>query len=211
MGYSITTPCKSAKARDQVVAFLEQHHRPFSLVLQEDAEAMAVLRENSRVVPVAEGVDIYDPTRFIVYGDGIAYGAGANKVGFNFSFSGGYGQWMYGLACWIALRAGRVRSFKKLLGNPNTYPYYTYDDEATPVLVAADLVDWQGEELVEVERRYCCDAVGFRKSDPFRHHPDPSNPIVVAERARDTAVGKVVQAELARLDALWVEAHQGLV
>lgn len=207
MGYSITTPCKSAKARDQVVAFLERHHRPFSQVLQDDAEAMDVLGRHSRVWVGARKEDIYDPTRFIVYGDGIAYGAGANKVGFNFSFSGSYGQWMYGLACWIALRAGRVRSFKRLLGNPNTYPYYTYDDEATPVLVAADLVDWQGEELVEVERRYCCDAVGFRKSDPFWDHPDPDNPIVVAERACAAAVDKVVQAELARLDSLWRAAN----
>lgn len=210
MGYSITTPCKSARARGQVVAFLEQHHRPFSVVLQESAETMEVLREHGGDWPVVDGLDIYDPTQHIVWGDGIAYGAGVNKVGFNFSFTGDYEQWMYALASWIALRAGRRRTFTGLLRNVRAYPYFTYDGEATPVLVEADLAECPGEDPAQAAQTrawYVCDASGYRKWDPFQHHPHQENPYVAAARARVAAIGKVVRAELERLDSLWRAAN----
>ena len=193
MGYSLSTPCKSAKARDEMEAFLDEHLRPFSEVIAEDKAALDKIRKLS-LFPSSFKPD-WDPTAYLAVGDGLAYGAGANKIGFNFSTSHNYGQWMYGLCRFMALRVGRKRTFKGLLGVEGTFPYYTYDFEGTPVLTEEDY-DRVSESA---KGRFSpTDHVGFT-------HPQPWGDSDAATRyyRSDVAIGKVVKRELARLAVLW--------
>jgi hypothetical protein len=188
MGYSLSTPCQSAKARDEMVAFLEQHHRPFSTVI---AEARAGSYDRD-----------YDPTVFICVGDELAYGAGPSKIGFNFSTSGDYAHWMWTLCRWVALQVGRKRTFKTELAYPTAFPYVTWDSEAHPVLTPADIEGWDEPMRTDADR-HLCDEFGFRehyyrKREELKAYPEMRRVI-----AHAIQLDGIAHREIKRLDALW--------
>ncbi len=195
MGYSLSMPTKSTKARDQMLAFLREHHRPFGLILDEAGYDPGYDYEYNPHM---------DPTRFILVGDELAYGPGASKIGFNFCTSSrwmsmGYfaGSSADTLCRWMALKVGRRRTFKTLLSYPQAFPYFTYDSKAIPVLTAADIKGWEEPMLEIAQCNYLCDEVGFRK-DSLREYVVDSTQL-----AQLVLIDEVILREIQRLNALW--------
>lgn len=208
MGYSLSVPCRSPQARDQLVDFLREHHRPFHRVLREHGV------EKVGRIPVA-GEEDYDPTVEVRVGNQLAYGRGPSKVGFNFGGAGMYGTWMYAVLGWAALRVGRRRGLNAMaadFGLGESFPYLTYDKEPHPIILdgSPEISGLSDEDRGELIRRgLLVDSLGL------------SIPRTIEERARwfdmktieewlskeqeaDETKRRVARAELTRLEGLWV-------
>lgn len=122
VGYSLSLPCQSIKARDKFASFLSQNMLPWYSVVQKG-------KYQYKTHP------LYDPTSMIRVGNELSYGASPLKVGFNFTTSGEAGDYMYALLRFGALRVGLKRVMPKLAGTKRAVPYITYDSEAWPVLL----------------------------------------------------------------------------
>jgi hypothetical protein len=137
MGYSASTPMKSAKARDEMLAFLAEHYRPWH-VIQPPKDVLADF--DFGWVP-----EEWDWTTEIVAGDGIDYNGSKTKIGFNFGNSSGLlGHYGFSLLRWVALKAGKRRKVsKKEFGDlGGVVPVFQYDcDPAWPVLVRSEWED----------------------------------------------------------------------
>jgi hypothetical protein len=140
MGYSASTLMKSAKARDQMLAFLAEHYRPWHQVQPEYDEREAY--DAAFFAGAYEVSEDWDWTAYICSGDDLAYNSSKNKIGFNFSGSGEMvGHYGFTLLRWMALMAGAERKvnkkeFPSLEGQRVPVMQYDYDP-CWPVLVGS--------------------------------------------------------------------------
>ncbi len=201
MGYSLSTPCQSAKARDEMLAFLALHHRPWTTMLLEAPELPQLQDPKvSRVYGKVSPDQIqYDPTRHLCSGDELAYGAGPSKIGFN--IGPGLSTWMWTLCRWMALQVGRKRTFKTQLAYPTAFPYVTWDSEAHPVLTPADIDGWEEPMRTDADR-HLCDEFGFREHYA-RTWTEKVADQLLGTRKRAELTDAVAHREIKRLDALW--------
>jgi len=175
MGYSASTPMKSTKARDEMIAFLEEHYRPWL-----DVQPTGI--EDGMLNSYMTSED-YDWSTHICTGEELAYNPGKLKVGFNFSHSGGIlGHYGFSILRWMALRAGKTRkvSQKEFPGLKGSFPVFQYDyDPAWPVLPRSQ---YEGNVPKKVE--WCLtDDNGFK---PYRRPWD--GPMPLPEREEEVLV-----------------------
>lgn len=196
MGYSIAVPLKSAKARDECLAFLKTNFRPWSEIKPSFPEGVALLMSDAN--------PDYDWTRDvcsdIAGGETLYYDNGSNRVGFNCSMSDGFiGEYAKAVLRFCALRWGRQRKLKKYTGTDDSVPYWVYDGyEAMPVLVEPE---W-GSRAPQESWWAFCDALGFK---PFRrlwHGPwNPAHAPLAVQGHVDVPVPESVQKALIALGA----------
>lgn len=152
MGYSISVPLKSKKARDEALCFLREHFKSWTQVKPDLTGAISV-------TVFDEDPDM-DWTRGLCSDGELSYDHGKHRIGFNCTLSGGFiGEYAWAVLRFIALRWGRVRKLKKFTGTDDCVPYVVYDGcEAWPVLQR----DAWAEKISE-EGRWCLvDAVGYK-------------------------------------------------
>lgn len=227
MGYSLSVPCKSAKARDQLAEFLRAYLRPFTTVCGEAEDIRAefdAFREATRKRPGAPPLvwelptqyDSYDPTKDVWVGHELAYGAGSSKIGFNFSTQGQFSIYMHTVLSWAALLVGRRRGLNDLavIGHADQrVAYISYDSHPIPVLLPSDMADWTPEAVEHGRDHWQVDGLGLRYFGDTAHYAEvelsgnPSScgqaPLVVALWTRDKALRAITAREMTRLDELW--------
>jgi hypothetical protein len=174
MGYSVAVPLKSAKARDECLAFLRANFRTWT--------AIKPTIPDDVLVTVFDAHPTHDWTQELCADQGaerLDYDRGSNRVGFNCSMSGGFiGEYAAAVLRFCALRWGRVQKLKKLTGLDVPVPYWVYDGyEPRPVLLHHV---WASRVPREV--RWCLsDELGFK---PFRRPwygpwPPDDSPVAV--------------------------------
>lgn len=196
MGYSVSTPAMSQKAKGRMLAFMEEHFRPAHMIF-----------ENLE--------DTFDRTASgILTEEHLAYDKGTSKMGFNYSAGELPRYYAFCVCRWMALKVGRKRRFKKH-GIPDvSVPYIVYDGyEACPVLPKTQ---WEG--VLEPERIDWCDELGVKPMASYliiKHGlEDPDNPILSDENywanrlTEMEASASLVREELRRLDELWKTSHE---
>jgi hypothetical protein len=112
MGYSLAVPFSTTEKRDQIMAFLEKEFRKWPAVI-----------DDKRGLSYVRGPILSEET---------SYSSVKNGIGFDFNAAGLEREYPHVICRWLALRAGKRRTFnfsKKRL------PFYYYDREATSVLV----------------------------------------------------------------------------
>lgn len=130
MGYSFYTPCRSEEARDEMLAFLEDHYRPWSVLAASSGclDEMASEEELNNLEWEHQDT-IYGPS-----GDSLSYVSDEEYpwyIGFDFGSSGGgEGTWMKEFCRWVATKVGAMKTFKE--GGASLF--VCYDDEAWPML-----------------------------------------------------------------------------
>ncbi len=226
MGYSLSVPCKSGKARDRLAEFLKGCLRPFTEVcslpenacVREEFEATAgELGKQMFPLPSADYFP-YDPTRYIRVGHELAYGSGPSKVGFNFSTQGQFGTYIHAVLAWAALRVGRPRGLNALAvvgAAHQRVPYYTYDHEPIPVLLPSMMLDWSDSAREYGRTHWEVTHLGLRVADEAArmHAAMPEKWAKTEEEiawlkrlaARDKALRDFTKREMRRLDVLWDE------
>lgn len=226
MGYSIHTPCKSKRARDEMVAFLKKHYRPFSVL----AAGSGCLSE------VADQEDLdnreWKHTDSIrgPLGDDLSYIPDDTKwyIGFDFGTSGGgQGTWMKDVCRWMATKVGHRRTFHDIEGQ---VPYIVYDipndaqdrDSIWPVLERSEFDVTKDLESLVTDRGFRgwaqqvrqmrahskrvtkerCDQEGGTKA-MFEARWAQRNETWKLQMRIAKRADKYIKAELARLDELW--------
>lgn len=226
MGYSIHAPCKSQKARNEMLFFLGQNYRPFS-VLAAGSGCLSEIADqedlDNREWKHTDG--IRGPL-----GDDLSYVHGTKwYIGFDFGTSGGgQGAWMKDFCRWVATKVGRLHQFEVIEGK---VPYIVYDtpdddwdsfDSVWPVLERSEFDVTKDMESFVVDRGFRgwaqqvrqmrahskrvtkerCDREGGSQSMYEARWADRNEfwkkQMRIAKRA-----DKYIKAELARLDKLW--------
>lgn len=227
MGYSIHTPCKTKKDRDEMFAFLKKHYRPFS-VLAAGSGCLSELAEeihlNDRTW--AHTDDLRGPLR-----SDMSYGSSFSKwyIGFDLhSSAGGQGTWVKDFCRWVATKVGKLHQFKEIEG---PVPYIVYDipdddwdsfDGVWPVLERSEY------SVTKDMRQYVVDR-GFRGWVPqvrsmrehsanvsenrakregwsrrqLEWHKERRNQFWDLQMKIARRADKYIRAELRRLDELW--------
>jgi hypothetical protein len=180
MGYAVTAPCKSYKAKAEMLAFLKEHFRsPDTFIDNMDDDGL--------YGPVGEGLD---------------YSHGKCEVGFEFTSWSPAREFAIALCRWMALRMGRRRKLKPFEGHKcgirAVIPYYVYDGcEAVPVRLESEWFDKAPEECKSwtfVDEHGWTDDTFFAKEMAIGLYPDNW--------------GKAMHDELKRLSKLWEERHE---
>lgn len=150
MGYSFATPCKSKKARNEMMAFLDENYRPWNEVIEPFKDELTATGPGTLgIMP-----QITFETRLRGPATQGAYDQGKAKIVFDYGagFSDAERYWMYNLCYWMAQRVGRRRVFSKMAPDCGAVPYVVYDGyQAWPVLEKSefgDKVDEDNEWLV---------------------------------------------------------------
>lgn len=189
MGYTVTTPAKSQKAKKEMLSFMAEHFRPAHEVFGDldpdyDRTASGVLSE-----------------------DGLDYDRGTSKMGFNYPSWGEIPRYYAFSVCrWMALKAGRIRRFKKFDLPKTSVPYIVYDGhEAIPVVPESK---WTDNE--EPERFSLCDDFGVKATFQYRSYQRMSKEGYFGDQesldqalAAEVEIENTVRQELQRLDSLW--------
>jgi hypothetical protein len=194
MGYSFTTPIKSKKAQQQMLAFLEKHYRPWS-----ELTKGTILEYNPD----------YDATRYICTGEDLSYDHGKCRIGFDYSRSDDSTPYMHGILRFMALQVGRRRALPNDTGSPEAVPYIVYDGyEAWPVLL---LSKWNGRVPKHSEWALCTES-GFKRAlRTWENRPEVTPPLPgtfleslrTEKESELEETDRIVQAELNRLLTLW--------
>ena len=227
MGYSIHTPCKTKKARNEMLFFLGQNYRPFSVL----AAGSGCLSEIARIEELNDRTWEHRNELRGPLGDDLSYVHGAKwYIGFDFgTSSGGQGHWMKDVCRWMATKVGRLHQFGMIEGK---VPYIVYDipddeewetlDSIWPVLERSEFDVTKDLESFVVDRGFRGWAQQVRESrahierttmkrcneknwSPAQYKVSLaqrnkfwSHQMRIAKRA-----DKYIKAELARLDDLW--------
>jgi hypothetical protein len=208
MGYSIATPLKSAKARDEMWAFMQEHHRPWHEVEPSEDELQPLESDPgypmSMAMPQGPTNPDYDWTGYLCRDGDLHYDNGKHRIGFNYGAGfGPCGDYGWATLRWMALRAGRVRTFKKGYGIEMLVPYTVYDGyEAWPVL---DRDHW--EYTAPEKARWC--RVDRHGCKPVRREWIPPGDLENVERKVTLHTFKSKDAILAmlrkqKLDEGWI-------
>jgi len=108
MGYSITAPCKSEKAKEEMLAFLNKHYRS-------PATFIDGIEEDGLRGPL---------------GDDFSYSHGECEIGFDYTSWAPARAFAFAMCRWIALRVGPKKEMEVFEGDGRlvaTMPYYVYD------------------------------------------------------------------------------------
>lgn len=181
MGYSIATPLKSALARDAMWAFMQDHYQPWHKVEPPEDQLQPLESDpgfpHSMAFPQGPTNPDYDFTGQLCRDGNLAYDRGKHRIGYNYRVSHGpSGDYAWAILRWMALRAGRHKSFSKRLGQTAGVPYTVYDGhEAWPVLCR---LDWEGK-CPNRERWCLVDDNGFK---PVRRDWMPMGDLENVER-----------------------------
>ena len=132
MGYSVTAPCKSAKAKAEMLAFLAEHYRS-------PDEFIDGIGDDGLRGPL---------------GEDLSYSNGKCEIGFDFTSWTPARDFAISMCRWVALRVGRMRKLKVFEGNPigikAVISYYVYDGyEAVPIRLKSEWFDKAPEECRE--------------------------------------------------------------
>jgi len=227
MGYSIHTPCKTKKARNEMLFFLGQNYRPFSVL----AAGSGCLSEIARIEELNDRTWEHRNELRGPLGDDLSYVHGAKwYIGFDFgTSSGGQGHWMKDVCRWMATKVGRLHQFGMIEGK---VPYIVYDipddeewetlDSIWPVLERSEFDVTKDMESFVVDRGFRgwahqvregrahskrvtkerCDHEGGSKSQFDARWADRNKMWALQMRIAKRA-DKYIKAELARLDELW--------
>jgi|APSaa5957512622_1039677.scaffolds.fasta_scaffold32962_3 hypothetical protein len=220
MGYSMSVSCRSQKLRDRLAEFLREHLKPFCVACEEaddiraDYEKLTGGHADLSLWPIARHLP-HDPTKDILVGEGVCYGGGPSKVGFNFGNSYTYGIYMRAILAWAAQHVGRRRPLNRLAETTGVLAsthYYTYDREPTPVVVAADIADWPSDFRKYAETHWLVDEFGMRVNPRLTHYPTPADEagkaILRGFQEYEKGLERVTRREMERLDALWKEQNE---
>jgi hypothetical protein len=229
MGYSLHTPCRTKKDRDQMARFLKKHYRPFSEVVAgagcldeygDDAGLNDRSWKHSDWLrgPLPEDLSyIPDETKWY--------------IGFDFGNSGGAeGSWMKDFLRWVAVKIGKRHEFSMIEG---AVPYIIYDVPADEEWETLDsiwpVLDRSEYNITKDMRSYLTDGCGFRgwaqqvklmREHSIQHTDERAVeegwdvPRLKAEKQRRAQrfdfmlkvakrTDQYVKKELRRLDALW--------
>ncbi len=187
MGYTIATPIRNVKLRDQVVAFLDKEYRNWPELHGGKKTDPCYISP-----PLPNGTGHYQP----VGSRNLDYDNGSCRIGFNYKSSAGERDYAFTFCRWLALRFGKLRRFK---GFAESCPHIVLDGSmAWPVLIRRQ---WQ-----DVPRKFKWaqyDRWGCRRMDPLERKFDFA-------RAQYKEHFTRVRTELKRLDAAWVSVSSGL-
>lgn len=207
MGYSFAAPCKSKKARDEMMAFLDEHYHswdqviePFKGELTSGQGIMPVVTFETRLRgPATEGA--YDQGKAKIVFD---YGAG---------FSDAERYWMYNLCYWMVQRVGRRRVFSKMAPDCGAVPYVVYDGyQAWPVLEKSKFGDKVGDSewIVEDGFRGMMNLIEWErkasKKTALEQGVEMAKEMLDWLTGREKTAGIVdtaIKTELERLSGLW--------
>jgi hypothetical protein len=202
MGYSVAVPVKSQKAKEEMLAFLYKHYKPFSTLAQGTD-----LEQESRPE--------YDPTGAILADGELSYDNGKCRIGFDYGGMFRERHYLYCTIRWIALRVGRKRQLNAAakLGILHAIYYYVYDGfEACPILRTTECTIEDAQKVGWT----IVDQHGYDAwPRPWDLHPDGL--VADAIAANDThwlrekeiyaTIDELVLKELTRLSRLWGERN----
>jgi hypothetical protein len=123
MGYSLHTPCRTKKDRDQMVRFLKKHYRPFSVL----AAGSGCLCEVADLHELNDRTWKHTDNLRGPLGEDLSYIPDTTKwyIGFDFGSSmGGQGHWAKDFLRWVATKVGKTHQFEVIEGE---VPYIVYD------------------------------------------------------------------------------------
>jgi hypothetical protein len=180
----MSVPCKSINTRDAMLDFLKRHYRDASLVLDYPADHWR--RENPKGPP----------------SNAFAYGHSDAKIGFDKP-----NEYEQAVLRWIAFRVGMRRKFVKR-GITVPVPWLNCDNHGSSPVIPKE--QWDGSEENEGN---VVDEIGWQGVS--RWWVDRG--VVVREiaeralglKAEADQMDAVTRAEVARLDALWVQETSG--
>jgi len=192
MGYYIAVPCKSQKARADMLAFLAQHFRYPS-------ELFEGVPYDHRMDPPTHGRDICTYAKLL-------------EIGWyqNAGWSAEHRAYATSLLRWMAIKVGRrmVTAEEEIPGYPSReVPFTTYEGKRVPVILRSQFPD--APDGWEAEGYQVCDDLGWDRSmrgptpdeDPAWH--EGTSPAIMDLRRRKAKADPVIRAELERLEALW--------
>lgn len=186
MGYTVATPIKNPKLRDQVIAFLDEEFRTWPQLHGKNRDAPMYIS-----LPHPDGKGRYEPKS----ARNLDYDSGKCRIGFNFNACEYERDYAFTVCKWMALRWGRHRKFA---GFPMSCPHIVYDGyEAWPIFVRGQ---WDGlsKELREKWDRH--DEWGCRFPTKYDQR---TFKFIRGEKDRFTAAFGTMRTELKRLDAAW--------
>lgn len=184
MGWSCTVTCRSAKAQAEMLTFLEEHYIP-----------------SSRVLPWPKDHWRYQhpklPSQYTKYAE--------TKTSIGFDSPNDH---ELAVLRWIALRAGKRRTFKKRLGADfPSVPWVNCDDQDMEPVIAQE----QANDNEEV-KWYLVDDIGWRPAHRFWLDERRSalasavkgvGAYVLGLKKEADEKDRLIRADIERLDALW--------
>lgn len=211
MGYTLTVVCKSKKAMNEMVPFMETHYRTFVQSLDDynirqrlcDIGMTPKEAENSyQAMKARDTTDIYaGKDLYIVQ---------KQNIGFAFTASIIHHQWFYNWCCWMALKVGRHRRIDKMVTSENLppmprnrVPYILYDGyESDPVLQNFNYEGLDPKVAGYLQKYRNVDAVGFQASKDM---DIKMNRMLWGYDKYDVSsvLDEILHSELKRLNALW--------
>lgn len=186
MGWSYYVPCKSRKAQEQMLTFLEEHYTPLSRL--DPKWPKDHWRQWNPLLP----------SDFVAYDRNTSCYIGYDKPG----------DYEQAVLRWIAFRVGKCRKFVKRLGISDVVPWMNYDGKATIPVITQE--QWERTGDRERTKQYVVDEIGWQR--PRRFWEDLvrwPNPELIEEMtdyiSKFDRNDKLFRAEIARLDKLWLE------
>jgi hypothetical protein len=179
MGWSWTVTCRSKKAQEQMLAFLEEHYIP-----------------SSRVLPWPEDHWRYQHPK--LPSEHTKYAGTKTSIGFDSPT-----DHEQAVLRWLALRVGKKRTWKTKLG-PDfpAVPWVNMDDQDMLPVITKD--QWDGNERTE---QYTVDEHGWRPVSRFGiEQPSILGKMVayiLELRKEADEKDRLIRADILRLDELW--------
>ena len=194
MGYYVAVPCKSTKARKDLLAFMAEHFRPA-------AEFMDWVDQDNRMPHPTNGKDV------CVY-------AKPNQVGWYRNAGWDYEHRHYAtcLLRWMSMKVGKTMVLLdgQVPGYGDITTHYTiYEGDQSPFVLRSQYPDapdgWDAEGYV------VCDDLGWDRSmrgpvpgeDPEADAQYKADSYIFEIRKRKGKGDPLIRLELERLEALW--------
>lgn len=174
MGYSIATPIKSNKLRDEMYSFLEENYREAHKVIGGDFSLSHLARDGE-----------------------FSYDDGKCRIGFNYSPSDEH-DYIYSICRWMALRVGKKRRLKKV--NPDvSINYIVYDgNESWGVIQEGTM------EVNDKCKWMIADKFGWKTPKQWtRGYLAQFGQLLLDTLSSKQKMADLIQEELKRLDGLW--------
>lgn len=175
MGWSVSVACKSKKAQEQMLSFLEKNYRETSAVLAFEK----TWRQRCSRRPSQH----------------FAYGHSPTKIGFDKP-----DEYEWAILRWMAFRIGKRRKFKAI---SKPVPWINYDGSSSVPVLPKDLWDGSEETAGYLVDEVGWQGVDRWWEDSVSWPTVFLNKIIKAQ-ARAEKLDKAIREELVRLDALWV-------
>ena len=221
MGYTISVPCKSNKARDRVREFITCYAKSFYELMLEDPpeleEYLSLVSGDKK--GIFDHAKMLDVTQELLWGARLTYGSGNSRVGFNYnSASRPYALHMYALTRWIAFHAGRRAGSNALsvVGHADQRTrYYLWDHEVIPVLSEEDIEGWSlSAKGYAHQKEWVVDDSGWLAMsspvqylvDPYGNAPDSYREYVHTSMRVYELANQISKREIDRITNIWRDA-----